>query len=205
VQVAAGEVVGYIGNTGNAARTPPHLHFGIFRWGTGALDPLPLLRERRFDPDPPAAVAEVGASIVAAGASPQPLSPAASEQRLIDVAGRLLWLPPGPLEPPPLRSVQPLPLQPKRSPATALTLSEPAARPAVRSEALSGALAEVLPEVLPDVLPAVLPKALPEVPPAVLPDVLPAAPPGPGIRRSADAAATATAVRHSASFDLRQP
>jgi len=40
--VAAGEVVGYVGNTGNARSTAPHLHFGIY--DGGAIDPLPFLR-----------------------------------------------------------------------------------------------------------------------------------------------------------------
>lgn len=44
--VTANTVIGYVGNTGNARTTPPHLHFAIF--GTdGAIDPLPLLRDRK--------------------------------------------------------------------------------------------------------------------------------------------------------------
>ncbi|HEX4914430.1 MAG TPA: M23 family metallopeptidase [Vicinamibacterales bacterium] len=41
-RVRAGDVVGYIGNTGNARTTPPHLHFGIYQ--REAIDPLPFLR-----------------------------------------------------------------------------------------------------------------------------------------------------------------
>ena len=40
-RVSAGDVVGYVGNTGNARTTPPHLHFGIYRRGEGPIDPLP--------------------------------------------------------------------------------------------------------------------------------------------------------------------
>jgi peptidoglycan LD-endopeptidase LytH len=40
--VRAGDVIGYVGNTGNARRTPPHLHFGIY--DRGAIDPAPFLR-----------------------------------------------------------------------------------------------------------------------------------------------------------------
>lgn len=40
-RVRAGDVVGYVGNTGNARTTPPHLHFGIYRRGEGPIDPLP--------------------------------------------------------------------------------------------------------------------------------------------------------------------
>ncbi|MEO5819922.1 MAG: M23 family metallopeptidase [Vicinamibacteraceae bacterium] len=39
--VQAGDVVGYVGNTGNAARTPPHLHFGVYQ--RGAVDPWPFV------------------------------------------------------------------------------------------------------------------------------------------------------------------
>jgi murein DD-endopeptidase MepM/ murein hydrolase activator NlpD len=38
--VRKGDVVGYVGNTGNARTTMPHLHFGIYRRGHGAIDPL---------------------------------------------------------------------------------------------------------------------------------------------------------------------
>lgn len=41
--VAAGTVLGYVGDSGNAKGTPPHLHWGIYG-SEGAYDPLPLLR-----------------------------------------------------------------------------------------------------------------------------------------------------------------
>lgn len=40
--VNRGDVVGFVGNTGNARGTPPHLHFGIYTT-TGAINPLPLI------------------------------------------------------------------------------------------------------------------------------------------------------------------
>ncbi|MNQ02536.1 L-Ala--D-Glu endopeptidase precursor [compost metagenome] len=40
--VAPGDVLGFVGNTGNARGTPPHLHYGIYASG-GALNPYPLL------------------------------------------------------------------------------------------------------------------------------------------------------------------
>jgi murein DD-endopeptidase MepM/ murein hydrolase activator NlpD len=40
--VRQGDVLGYVGNTGNAWNTPPHLHFGVYT-ATGPIDPLPLM------------------------------------------------------------------------------------------------------------------------------------------------------------------
>ena len=46
-----GQLIGYVGSTGNASATAPHLHFAILRsadvkrWSKGApIDPLPVLR-----------------------------------------------------------------------------------------------------------------------------------------------------------------
>jgi murein DD-endopeptidase MepM/ murein hydrolase activator NlpD len=39
--VTTGQVLGYVGNSGNARATPTHLHFGIYEGG--AIDPLPFL------------------------------------------------------------------------------------------------------------------------------------------------------------------
>lgn len=41
--VLAGSPLGTVGTTGNARRTPPHLHYGIYG-KHGARDPLPLLK-----------------------------------------------------------------------------------------------------------------------------------------------------------------
>jgi hypothetical protein len=43
--VTRNTVLGYVGTTGNADGTPPHLHFGIYA-SDGAIDPLPLLTDR---------------------------------------------------------------------------------------------------------------------------------------------------------------
>lgn len=46
--VRPGTVLGYVGTTGNARDTPPHLHFGVYPAATGfrAIDPAPWLRSR---------------------------------------------------------------------------------------------------------------------------------------------------------------
>jgi hypothetical protein len=50
-QLKRGDVIGYVGSTGNASEDAPHLHFAIFvlgpgkRWWQGtAIDPYPLLK-----------------------------------------------------------------------------------------------------------------------------------------------------------------
>jgi peptidoglycan LD-endopeptidase LytH len=42
-EVAQGDTLGLVGNTGNARTTPPHLHFGIYRRGEGSIDPFPFV------------------------------------------------------------------------------------------------------------------------------------------------------------------
>lgn len=44
-------ILGYVGTTGNAAGTPPHLHFGVYSSG-GPVNPLPLLSDRPKDKKP---------------------------------------------------------------------------------------------------------------------------------------------------------
>lgn len=43
--VQKGDTLGFIGNSGNARTTPPHLHFGIYT-RDGAVNPLPFVEER---------------------------------------------------------------------------------------------------------------------------------------------------------------
>ena len=58
--VKAGDVLGYVGNTGNARNMPSHLHFGVYKWGREPVDPLPLLVGQRFGEPEPRAVADAG-------------------------------------------------------------------------------------------------------------------------------------------------
>jgi SH3-like domain-containing protein len=50
--VRAGEPIGTVGNTGNARTTAPHLHFGIYRRGSGAIDPFPFVSTGTTRPAP---------------------------------------------------------------------------------------------------------------------------------------------------------
>ena len=59
VRVEPGDTLGFVGNSGNARTTPPHLHFGIYRRGEGALDPYPFVSQPRGEP--PALAADTGA------------------------------------------------------------------------------------------------------------------------------------------------
>jgi murein DD-endopeptidase MepM/ murein hydrolase activator NlpD len=42
-RVDPGSLLGFVGNTGNARTTPPHLHFGVYRRGEGPVDPYYFL------------------------------------------------------------------------------------------------------------------------------------------------------------------
>ncbi|QNJ97302.1 peptidoglycan DD-metalloendopeptidase family protein [Constantimarinum furrinae] len=43
-RVQIGDTLGFVGNTGNARTTAPHLHFGIYNGYRGAVDPLPFIK-----------------------------------------------------------------------------------------------------------------------------------------------------------------
>ncbi|MEJ7586096.1 MAG: M23 family metallopeptidase [Ferruginibacter sp.] len=50
-RVRAGDIIGLMGNTGNARFTSPHLHFGIYT-SSGAVDPLPYINPVAAAPRP---------------------------------------------------------------------------------------------------------------------------------------------------------
>ncbi|MFD2033448.1 peptidoglycan DD-metalloendopeptidase family protein [Belliella marina] len=51
-KIKPGDTLGLVGNTGNAVTTPPHLHFGIYKPGRGAVDPFPFLAKAKQLPEP---------------------------------------------------------------------------------------------------------------------------------------------------------
>ena len=62
MEVKQGDTLGYVGNTGNALTTPPHLHFSVLD-GEEALNPFPILtRATRSTPRP-----LLGGGLTAAG------------------------------------------------------------------------------------------------------------------------------------------
>ena len=48
-RISRGDTIGFVGNTGNARTTPPHLHFGIYSFGRGAVDPYPFVITNPLD------------------------------------------------------------------------------------------------------------------------------------------------------------
>lgn len=47
MSVTIGDTLGFVGNTGNARTTPPHLHFGVYRRGEGPVDPFWFVHQPR--------------------------------------------------------------------------------------------------------------------------------------------------------------
>lgn len=46
-RVSVGDTIGFVGNTGNARTTGPHLHYGVYTYNEGATNPLPFIRMGR--------------------------------------------------------------------------------------------------------------------------------------------------------------
>jgi murein DD-endopeptidase MepM/ murein hydrolase activator NlpD len=45
-RITKGAILGFVGDSGNARGTPPHLHYGIYRFQGGAMNPYPRLAGR---------------------------------------------------------------------------------------------------------------------------------------------------------------
>lgn len=98
-EVQKGDTIGLVGNSGNARTTPPHLHFGIYRKGSGAIDPLPFVyvgdrRAERIVGDTgdlgawvEVARREVGLTGLVPAGAPAPRLPAGTVMRVIGASG----------------------------------------------------------------------------------------------------------------------
>ena len=80
--VQTGDIVGFVGNSGNARTTPPHVHLGIYSPGGEATDPKPILDQMLADAlaNLPAVVEQVKAQLgdaapVVEAAAPAPPAP----------------------------------------------------------------------------------------------------------------------------------
>lgn len=85
-EVQVGDTLGFVGNTGNARTTPPHLHFGIYN--RGAINPLPFIDFANDRVEPIAADASAfqkWARISAAKANVRPL-PSTDRAALLSLA-----------------------------------------------------------------------------------------------------------------------
>ena len=88
-RVRLGDTIGFVGNTGNARTTPPHLHFGVFERGYGAFDPLPAIEQPTSrpalfagDPEMIGSMARVSRNRTAVRAGPMARSPLVAELTL---------------------------------------------------------------------------------------------------------------------------
>lgn len=88
--VRKGDTLGLVGNSGNARSTPPHLHFGIYRRGSGPVNPLPFLEPPPGPPRDPVVALDVlgGWRRTAAGAVRLRAAPADEAPVLLELDER---------------------------------------------------------------------------------------------------------------------
>jgi peptidoglycan LD-endopeptidase LytH len=86
--VHVGDTIGFVGNTGNARTTPPHLHFGIYRRGAGPVDPFAFVVPPRGTLSPLVAdTATLGDLLRTTARAPIRLSPSDADAALTLDAG----------------------------------------------------------------------------------------------------------------------
>lgn len=81
-EVKAGDVIGKVGNTGNAKTTAPHLHFGIYT-GSGAIDPLLFIQPVKASaPNIAANISYIGKTVNTDATAKVRISPDAKSQSI---------------------------------------------------------------------------------------------------------------------------
>ncbi len=83
--VVEGQRIGTVGNSGNARRTPPHLHLGIYARGEGPIDPYHFITKTNSTPDKIVADLEMLGQWVRSN-SPSTVIKSASNSRSEDLA-----------------------------------------------------------------------------------------------------------------------
>ncbi len=85
--VKKGQVIGTVGNTGNARTTPPHLHFAIYIRGSGPVDPVNFITKTDDIPSPVTADLQRLGTWVRSGTQPVHLrtSPEAGAEQAVEL------------------------------------------------------------------------------------------------------------------------
>ncbi|UJH89966.1 M23 family metallopeptidase [Antarcticibacterium sp. 1MA-6-2] len=81
-RVTTGDTLGFVGNTGNARTTPPHLHFGIYKGYKGAINPFPYIFQYE-NPEPEVPQIPNVQTLLAKGTANLRDQPTAQKSRII--------------------------------------------------------------------------------------------------------------------------